>query len=358
MSTRQRMIFWLAGLAAFLFLLFALSGVLMPFVVGMVLAYFLDPLADKLEDIGLSRTLATTVLTGTFFLFVALLLMLLLPILQGQILGFIERVPTYADGLREWLAPLIEEVQLKLADTDAEKLRQTVAGYAGRAFEWLTDMLAGLWSGGMAVVNLVSLIFITPLVTFYLIRDWDLIVAKIDGWLPRENAETIRQQIGLIDQTLSGFLRGQATVCLVLATYYGAALSIIGLDFGLIVGIGAGLISFVPYFGAIVGVGAGLGIAVFQFGDPMHLGLVAAVFAVGQLAEGYLLTPKLVGERVGLHPVWVIFALMAGGALFGFTGVVLAVPAAAVIGVLIRFALERYLDSPLYQGVGGEGKGS
>jgi len=358
MTARQRLTFWLAGLAIGFFLLYVLSAVLLPFVVGMVIAYFLDPLADKLEDLGLSRGLATAVLTAGFFAVVIVLLMLLLPVLQGQIIGFVDRLPEYAETLREWTAPLVEKIQLKLADTDAQKLQDTVAGYAGKAINWFATVLASVWSGGMALVNVVSLMFITPLVTFYLIRDWDRIVAKVDGWLPRANAKVIREQVGLIDRTLAGFMRGQATVCLVLATYYGTSLSVIGLDFGLIVGVGAGLISFIPYFGAIVGVGTGIGIALFQFGDPLHLGLVAGVFAVGQLAEGYLLTPKLVGERVGLHPVWIIFALMAGGALFGFTGVVLAVPVAAVIGVLTRFALERYMDSPLYHGTGSKGDGS
>jgi len=355
MTMRQRMTFWVAGLAVFLFLLYVLSAVLMPFVVGMALAYFLDPLADKLEETGLSRGLATAVLTGAFFLFIVLLIMLLAPVLHDQVAGFIDRLPVYAETLRQWLAPLIESIQSKLAASDAEKLKENFAGYAGKMFSWATEVIAGLWSGGMAVVSLFSLIFITPLVTFYLIRDWDLIVAKIDEWLPRSNADTIRAQIRLIDQTLAGFMRGQATVCLVLAAYYATTLTVVGLDFGLVVGLMAGLISFVPYVGATVGVGVGISIALFQFPDPLHLGLVAGIFAIGQLAEGYVLAPKLVGERVGLHPVWLIFALMAGGALFGFTGVVIAVPMAAVIGVLIRFALGRYLESPLYKGTEGEG---
>lgn len=209
--------------------------------------------------------------------------------------------------------------------------------------------MGGLWSGGLAVFNALSLVVIMPVVAFYLLRDWDRIVAHVDSLLPRDAADTVREQVREIDDRLSGFVRGQASVCLVLGTWYAVGLTIVGLDFGVLVGVGAGLISFVPYLGTALGLIAGLGLAIAQFDSWLPIGLVAAVFATGQILEGYVLTPRLVGERVGLHPVWVLFALMAGGALLGFTGVLLAVPAAAVIGVLVRFAIGRYLQSPLYR---------
>jgi predicted PurR-regulated permease PerM len=189
---------------------------------------------------------------------------------------------------------------------------------------------------------------ITPVVTFYLLRDWDKLVAKLDQWLPRDSAETIRAQVALVDETLAAFARGQAIVCLLLGVFYGIGLTLVGLEYGLIIGLVTGLISFVPYFGMLTGMVVGVGLAFVQFDSLMPVVMVLAVFGVGQVIEGNVVTPKLVGDRIGLHPVWMIFALMAGGALFGFMGILLAVPVAATIGVLSRFALSRYLAGPLY----------
>ena len=211
-------------------------------------------------------------------------------------------------------------------------------------------MIAGVVTSSVALANLLSLLFITPVVAFYLLRDWDRLKNQTNSLLPQRHAETIRQQLALVDRTLAGFVRGQATVCLVLAAYYGIGLTVIGVDFGLVVGIGIGLISFIPYLGSITGFVVSVGIALAQFDSWLPVGLVVGLFAFGQFLEGYVLTPRLVGDRVGLHPVWVIFALLAGGSLFGFVGLLLAVPAAAVIGVLTRFAVLRYRKSRYYQG--------
>jgi len=300
----------------------------------------------------LSRTLATALITLGFFSFLILLILLLSPVLQSQFVGFASRLPGYAETLHNWLEPVLKDIQIALAAADMEEIKSTFGNYAGLVVKWGGEVLQRLWKGGLALFDILSLLFISPLVTFYMIRDWDRIVAKVDGWLPRNSADVIREQVKLIDETLSGFLRGQATVCLILGALYGTALSLVGLDFGLVVGIGAGFVSFIPYFGAIVGFGVGIGIALAQFGDLAHLAMVAGIFGVGQLLEGNFLTPKLVGERIGLHPVWVIFALLAGGSLIGFSGIILAVPVAAVIGVLVRFALSRYLASPIYLGGG------
>ncbi len=348
MTSGRIVTFWLVGIAIFIAVLILLRGMLMPFVVGMAIAYFLDPVADKLEEKGLSRTLATTVLTVGFFTFAIILLLLLLPVLQSQFLGFADRLPGYIETLHTWLEPIAKKIQAALIAADMDQLKSAVGDYGGMVIRWAGEFIKSLLSGGKAIVDVLSLLFISPLVTFYMIRDYDRIIEKIDGWLPRNNAETIREQVRIINSTLSGFLRGQATVCLILGTLYATSLSLIGLDFGLVVGIGAGFISFIPYFGAIVGFSVGMGIALAQFGDLAYLAMVAGVFGVGQLLEGNFLTPKLVGERIGLHPVWVIFALLAGGTLLGFTGVVIAVPVAAVIGVLVRFAISHYLESSLY----------
>lgn len=350
MTSAQRYGFWLAGLAAALVLLYLLRGALLPFVAGMAIAYFLDPLADRLQRSGLSRTLATSVITAAFFLVVVLLVIILVPIIEDQVVSFAQKVPGYVQTLSEKLDPLIREAQRRLSPRDIERLRSSVGEYAGTLFGWLFDLSRRLLTGGLAVLEILSLVFITPIVTFYMLRDWDAMVAKVDSWLPRRHADTIRAQFREINRTLSGFVRGQATVCLALGTFYGIGLSLAGLDLGLVIGLLSGLFSFVPYLGTISGFVAGVGLAFAQTQDWRLPAIVAGVFVAGQVIEGNFLTPKLVGDRVGLHPVWVMFALLAGGALFGFVGILLAVPVAAVIGVLMRFAMSRYLESPLYTG--------
>jgi len=210
-----------------------------------------------------------------------------------------------------------------------------------------------LFRGGAAVFNALSLMLITPVVSFYLIRDYDLIVAKVDSWMPRYHVDEIRQVVSEIDRKIAGFVRGQGMVCLSLSAIYGIGLTVIGLDFGLLLGIATGLASFIPYFGMLIGMVTSVAVAVFQYGEIVPVVLVLVVFGIGQLVESFYLTPKLVGGQIGLHAVWVIFALMAGGSLFGFTGVLLAVPVAATVGVLVRHFMDKYLASPLYEGAGG-----
>ena len=215
---------------------------------------------------------------------------------------------------------------------------------------WMLDVLGGIWRSGMALFNFLSLLFVTPVVAWYLLRDWDRIVAKVDQWLPRPYAEEIRGQMEEIDKRLAGFVRGQAMVCFFLAAFYGTGLTALGLNYGLVVGVVAGLISFIPYVGSVTGFVLSMLLALVQFDNPWWIGAVAGVFIVGQAIEGNFLTPKFVGGRVGLHAVWVILALFAFGALFGFVGVLVAVPVAAVIGVLTRYLLQRYLESRYYTG--------
>ena len=348
----MRVALWTAGFAALALLLHLLSGILLPFVVGVAIAYFVDPVADRLETWGCSRTLATCLIIAAFFVVVGGGLVLLFPLIQAQIVGLVSQIPDFIEGLRAYVEPYVNRLRADLKPEDLQRLQDAAETYAGTIIEWITALLAGLWSGGVAFLHLLSLLIITPVVAFYLVRDWDRIVAHVDSLLPVTAAPTIREQVGKIDSTISAFVRGQATVCLILAAYYAVALTLIGLPFGLLVGIGAGLISFIPYIGASVGLIVGLAIAYAHFDQWASIIGVAAVFLAGQTAESYVLTPKLVGDRVGLHPVWIMFALLAGGALFGFTGVLLAVPAAAVIGVLVRFAIVRYRDSDLYQGGG------
>jgi len=348
MTATKQIRTWIISLLVFIILLYVLRGVLTPFIAGMAVAYFVDPIADKLEEWGMSRTAATASLTFAFFVIALGGLSVLLPALTSQVTGFASRVPLYFAQLQTWAEPLLAQILSGMSENDFKELTGSAASVAKHALGAFSNIVQRLISGGSVLVNLVTLIVLTPLVTFYMLRDWDVLVARIDSWLPRKHVSVIREQCKLIDETLAGFVRGQASVCFILGTFYAIGLSILGLEFGLLVGLGAGLISFIPYFGSIVGFGVSMAIAVTQFSDMTQIGLVAGVFVVGQVLEGNFLTPKLVGEKVGLHPVWVIFALMAGGALAGFTGVMLAVPIAAVIGVLVRFGLAQYLKSALY----------
>ncbi len=354
MTVERHLRFWLIGLAVFLVALFLLRGVLLPFVAGMAIAYLLDPICDRLEGWGLSRTLATTLLTVAFLILSVVGFLLLLPVLAGQVMSLLERVPDFVETLRGQLTRLLALVEARVDPAMMEQIEGALAGSSERLVTWATRLLSGVISGGVALANLISLVVITPVVAFYLLRDWDRIIATVDGWLPRRHAETIREQARAVDATLAGFLRGQGTVCFILAVYYGLGLSLAGLDFGLVIGVAAGLLSFVPYVGAIVGLLLSVGLALVQFDAWLPIAIVAAVFVVGQTVEGYILTPRLVGESVGLHPVWSIFALLAGGALFGFLGLLLAIPMAAVVGVGVRFGLGRYLASAFYHG-GPEG---
>jgi len=354
MSREGRIAFWLAALVATGFLVNLLSDVLLPFVAAMAIAYFFDPLADRLEAARVPRGIAAALILLSFMLLALLALALLLPLLQAQIVTLVGLMPDIIDKARQALLPYLENLKASLPPEAFDNAKGAAADYAGTLISWLSGVLAGVWQGGVAFFNVLSLLVITPVVAFYLLRDWDVLVAKVDSYLPRDAAPTIREQVRTIDRTVAGFVRGQGLVCLVLALWYGLVLTGLGLNSGLIVGLLAGAISFIPYVGATIGMVVGVGIALFQFGEWQPVSAVAAVFVVGQTAESYFLTPRLVGDRVGLSPVAIIFALLAGGALFGFTGVLLAVPVSAVIGVLVRFGLARYRDSDLYHGHGAD----
>ncbi len=347
-TVRPKTLIILASLAATLVVVYLLRGALWPFLAGMVIAYLLDPIADWLERRGSPRGIAAFGIVATFLISLILALALLLPVLVAQVAALISRLPEYFETFRAFANPLIIEIEDRIGDQMAERLRQTFADFSEESFAAVGGVLRGMLSGGLALVNLLSIAVIMPVVAFYLLRDWDRIVESVDDLLPRTIAPTVREQIGEIDARLSGFIRGQSLACLVLAIWYAVGLRIVGLEFGLVVGFGAGLISFIPYVGTVVGLGTGLGLAFAQFTDVLPIVGVAIVFATGQALQDFFLVPKLVGERVGLHPAWVLFALMAGGTVLGFTGILLAVPAAAAIGVLVRFGVERYKASPLY----------
>lgn len=346
--TRQ-MWFWLIVAAAILVLLWLLRGMLLPFVLGMALAYVLDPVADRMERIHIPRWIATILVLALFFGTFVVLAILVIPLVETQIVQLVAQLPHYADLVRHRVLPAVTKLIRRMSGTaDAEDVRKAASSYAGNVSTWLGDVLGQVWSSGLAIANMVYVMLLTPLVAFYFLRDWDRIIARIDSWLPRRQADTVRDLAREIDAILAGFVRGQATVCFMLAVYYSVALSLAGLDYGIIIGIAAGILTFIPYLGAIMGLIVSVIVALGQFDDYTRVLIVAGVYVLGHLVEANFITPNLVGDRVKLHPVWVLFALLAGGALFGFTGVLLAVPVAAVIGVVVRFGLAQYLSSTFF----------
>jgi len=346
----RQALFWLAVLVGFVLFLWVLKGILLPFVLGMAIAYFLDPLADRLEALRVPRSLAAGLIIVAFFLVVTLLLMLIVPTIVEQITTLARALPRYFTAAGEAMRPLLTKLLARVNANPPSDLSQPIAAaqtVAGFAATLLNQALAR----GFAFVNSVALLAVTPLVAFYLLRDWQKVVESVDSWLPRAQADVIRARLREIDWVLAGFARGTATVCLVLGTFYAVTLSLVGLDFGLTIGLTAGLVSFIPYIGTLFGLVASVGVALFQFWPNWpHVVVVLLVFFAGQILNDYVLVPRLVGERVGLHPLWVMFGLFAGGALFGFVGLLIAVPVCAVIGVVTRFAIARYKQSPLYLG--------
>lgn len=349
LPVRQQAKYWGIAAAVFFALLWGLGNVILPFIVGGALAYFLDPIADRLERAGLSRAAATAVISAIAILIFVLLALLIVPMLVRQLVQLVNAAPTIFGELQGFLAtnfPSIMDQESVLRET-LVSIGKTIQAKGG-------ELASGLLSSALSVINAVVFIVVVPVVAFYLLLDWDRMVARIDALLPRDHADTIRTIARDIDRVLSGFVRGQVSVCLILGTFYSVALMLAGLDFGLIVGAMAGLITFIPYVGALIGGVLAIGLAFFQFwGEWLQIGLIAGIFAVGQFLEGNIITPKLVGGSVGLHPVWLLFALSAFGTLFGFVGMLVAVPVAAAIGVLIRFAISQYLGSRLYQGLSG-----
>ncbi|MEM7598767.1 MAG: AI-2E family transporter [Pseudomonadota bacterium] len=339
--------YWTIATAVFLILMWALGDVILPFVLGMAIAYFLDPVADRLEKLGLSRALSVTVITLVVVLVFILMALLVIPTLVNQAINLFQVAPELFNRLQDVLVERFPS----LVD-EGSTIRQSLAALGETIRSKGAQFLEAALTSVGSLINVVVLLVIVPVVAFYLLYDWDRMVAEVDALLPRDHAPTIRKLARDIDETLASFIRGMGTVCLILGTYYAIALMIVGLQFGLVVGAVAGLVTFIPYLGAIIGGALAIGLALFQFwGDPVSIGLVVGIFMLGQVMEGNVLTPKLVGSSVGLHPVWLIFALSVFGALFGFVGMLVAVPVAAAIGVLVRFAISQYTASKLYRGL-------
>jgi predicted PurR-regulated permease PerM len=343
---RDQFRYWGIAALVFLVLFWALGNILLPFLVGGAIAYFLDPVADRLERAGLSRVAATTVISLLALLLVILLVLAVIPTLVNQLTALVNAAPDIAKRMQGFLLERFPE----LADSTST-IRQTLARIGTAVQAQGVALANGVLSSALGVISAVVFIVVVPVVAFYLLLDWDTMVGRIDAMLPRDHAPTVRRLAREVDAVLAGFVRGQVSVCLILGTFYAGALMVAGLQFGLVVGAIAGAITFIPYVGSIIGGTLAVGLALFQFwGDWVQIGIIAAIFAAGQFVEGNILTPKLVGQSVGLHPVWLLFALSAFGSVFGFVGMLIAVPVAAVIGVLTRFAFEQYQASLLYRG--------
>ena len=361
--------YWGITTAILVFLLWGLGNVLTPFILGGVIAYGLDPVADRLEAWGLSRIMATIVITLSGILVFTLAFLLVVPTLIGQLgqlirlIGeIVQDLPQIWERLQNWLEGRFPNLDFQngFMQEQLTALGSTIQSRGG-------EVVAALLSSAQGIINVIVLVVIVPVVTFYMLMDWDRMVAQIDDLMPRDHVNTIRRLCTQIDDTLASFIRGQGTVCIILGSYYAIALMLAGLNFGLIVGFIAGLISFVPYVGALVGGVLAIGLALFQWwgGTEMidgqsvemgtnwlRIGIIAIIFGVGQFFEGNVLTPNLVGGSIGLHPVWLILALSVFGALFGFVGMLVAVPVAAIIGVVARFIIAEYKAGRLYQGTG------
>jgi predicted PurR-regulated permease PerM len=373
LAPREQVKYWSIAAAIFVAILWFLGDVLTPFVLGGAVAYCLDPVADRLERAGLSRIAATIVITLMGVLIFVVALLLILPSLinqAGQLIqqigALVQNAPQLFDRFEGWLT-----TQFPSIDLESDAIRQQLANIGSAIQSSGGSVLNSILSSVLNLINVVVLLVIVPVVSFYLLMDWDRMVAKIDDLLPRDHAPTVRKLASQIDNTLASFIRGQGTVCLVLGTYYAVALMLAGLNYGLIIGFVAGLISFIPYVGALVGGILAIGVALIQWwsGTEMvdgqtvevginwlRIGIVAAIFMFGQFFEGNILTPNLVGQSVGLHPVWLILALAIFGSLFGFVGMLVAVPVAAMIGVVARFLISEYKNGRLYRGLSGPGE--
>ncbi|VAW44704.1 Putative permease often clustered with de novo purine synthesis [hydrothermal vent metagenome] len=331
------------------YLVYLLSPILTPFAVGALLAYLFDPLADKLEKWKLSRTVSVTLVFLVISMLVFAIALVLVPALERQISSLIRNLPAYFQWLSDNLSPWLQStfgIETNLFDFN--ELTQLLKSHWESAGGIAQTLLSSVTKSSMVIVSWLMNFLLIPVVTFYLLRDWDIITERVSQLIPRPYYNKVSQITQDANSVLSAFLRGQLSVMLALGAVYTIGLWIVGIELSLLIGMGAGLVSFVPYLGTIVGLVAGVIAALVQFGDINHIVYVLIVFGTGQLLEGFILTPWLVGDRIGLHPVAVIFAVLAGGQLFGFVGVLLGLPLAAIVMVLLRHGHERYLESKLY----------
>lgn len=354
MQHLSRAKFWTGVMLAAVFMLWLVGGAMFPFLVGMGIAYLLDPFADRLQRLGLHRVAAACVILLSFVLVVVLVLWIAAPLLAQQVAGFLDNMPRYLARLHDLANAYVRPMFQRFGGEQALNEAQSSLGQIfSQGASWAGGLLKSVWNGSQSVFGLIGLLVIAPVVAFYMLIDWDRMVDAIDSWVPESQRETVRMLARDINRAIAGFVRGQSLVCLFLGVFYAVGLSLVGLNFGALIGLGTGLLSFIPYVGSTMGLVVSLTVAIVQFWpDWTWIVVVLAIFVAGQFIEGNIISPVLVGDAVGLHPVWLMFALVAFGSLFGFVGVLIAVPAGAAIGVLARYGLNRYLASSYYHDVG------
>lgn len=346
MPVQKQLVWWGVATAILLVAMWLLGQPILPFIMGAGIAYLLDPVADRLERMGLSRIMSVVVITAGAIILLAALILLVMPLLLRQAAALINTAPQMFDQAMSFISARFPDLV-----PENSSLGTTLSDLGSTFGEQMGSIATTVIGSVGGVISTIALLVIAPVVAFYLLLDWDHMVEEIDRLLPREHAPTVRRIAREIDEALSGFVRGQGLVILILGTWYSIGLMLVGLPFGFFIGIMAAVLSFIPYVGVLIGGATAIGVALFSFwGDPLWIGAVVTIFAIGQIVEGNYLQPKIVGGHVGLHPVWLLLALSVFGSLFGFVGMVVAVPLAAALGVIARFLIERYRSSALYTG--------
>lgn len=351
LSSLQRLVLWIIILGGLFGIIYLIRGILLPFIVGIIIAYALSPLVHTLQRFKINRLIGSFIVLFSFFMGIGAIFVFAFPYAQTEIINLAIRIPTYGIQLHAQAMDVLKELSSIIPHEDWVRLKVMGNSYIGDALTWVAVFMANLLTSSLALANILALIVVTPIVSFYLLKDWPKLLQTLKSWLPASYRKTILTQVNLMDQALAGFARGQAIVCLTLAIYYGAALSFAGLDSGLAIGLLTGFFMFIPYVGFLTGFCISMILAFVQFDLWSMRLLILGIFIVGQILEGNFLTPVLVGGRIGLHPVWVIFAIFSGAYLMGFMGIIVAMPVAAILAVLLRFGLKKYLESPLYKTV-------
>lgn len=343
---------WLALMVLFALFVRSVQPILMPFVLGMTIAYLMDPLANRLVRLGMGRHIASAILTVGLFSLVAAIITWLGPLLYQQLVELLLKAPSLlkqiAQAAQHDAAPLLKTLHALAGPEGDESIPGSVNEVVQNAFASVARVATGLFESAATMLNLFALLLITPIVCFYLIRDWTGVLTRADALLPRAYAPTIREQLRLINKTLAAYVRGQLTVIVILILYYTLAFVIVDVHYALLLALVAGLLVIIPYIGTLLSIGLGLAIAYSQFGLEGNWWAMLGIYTAGNILESQILTPKVIGDRVGLHPLWMMFGMLCGAVLLGFVGVLLAVPLTAVISVLVKFAIQRYLDSGLY----------
>lgn len=349
---RNQLLFWFCAIIVFFLFVWAFKSILLPFILGAAIAYLLNPVVEFLALKGIGRTTAAVVILGSFFLVIGALMGVSIPILSREIVGFINDAPVYMARLWELVQPYQVKVQNILGHQISDQLQTALQDNIGKALKVGQGVAVKIFNGSMVLVDFITILVLTPITAFYMMREWPSITQWVYDLVPRNHVQTVQGLLQAIDGKIAGFVRGQITICMLLGLIYAVALSLAGLNYGFVIGIATGVLSIIPYVGSSLGLVVSLVVAGLQSDwSAVYIGVIAAIFITGQLIEGNVITPKLMGESVGIHALWIIFALMAGGALFGLVGMMLAIPVAAVVGVLVQFAIDRYKQSPYYKAV-------